>query len=473
MHSKLSKSSSVYILYSIIIILIIRFILTGIIPLLDKTESRYAEIARIMQETGEWAVLQIDYGIPFWAKPPLSTWLSASSFQLFGVSELTARLPFFILCIVLLIILGKFVKKAGHYFYLPAFILLTTPEFLLHAGVVSTDTALCFCITLIMISFWKSFNTEKKSFWNYLFFIGLGLGLLSKGPLVLVLVGPPLFIWLLVQKVTFKDIFTKLPWVLGLLITGLIAVPWYIIVENKSPGFIDYFIVGEHFNRFLVSRWKGDLYGSGHSQPKGMIWVFLLGFAFPWIQVVLLKLWKTRKTFFKDKWVLFLTLWLFWTPLFFTMSTNILHTYILPVTIPLALLVVHWWNDFKSKKLLLRIGTIFPILVFIATVIFISSGEKLESYLNTDKYIIESANSLEKEVPIYYWKNKTYSSQFYAKGKVQNITNVNELDSIYKKTSEFLMIVKNKKLKDIPLRITSKMIKINSSKKATIYHIKK
>ena len=51
-----------------------RFILTGAIPLLDKTEARYAEIARLMYRTKEWAVLQIDYGIPFWAKPPLSTW---------------------------------------------------------------------------------------------------------------------------------------------------------------------------------------------------------------------------------------------------------------------------------------------------------------------------------------------------------------------------------------------------------------
>ena len=51
---------------------------------MDKTEARYGEIARLMAETGEWVVLQIDYGVPFWAKPPLSTWASALSIRLFG-----------------------------------------------------------------------------------------------------------------------------------------------------------------------------------------------------------------------------------------------------------------------------------------------------------------------------------------------------------------------------------------------------
>ena len=94
-----------YMMIAILSIVIFRFIITGAIPLLDKTEARYSEISRIMQETGEWVVLQIDYNVPFWAKPPLSTWMSAMSFELFGVSELTARLPSFLLGVSMLFIL--------------------------------------------------------------------------------------------------------------------------------------------------------------------------------------------------------------------------------------------------------------------------------------------------------------------------------------------------------------------------------
>ena len=33
-------------------------VFNAVIPLMDKTEARYAEIARLMAETGEWVVLQ-------------------------------------------------------------------------------------------------------------------------------------------------------------------------------------------------------------------------------------------------------------------------------------------------------------------------------------------------------------------------------------------------------------------------------
>ena len=42
---------------------------------------------------------QFDYGVPFWGKPPLSTWLSAASMAVFGVNEFAARLPSFLLLI--------------------------------------------------------------------------------------------------------------------------------------------------------------------------------------------------------------------------------------------------------------------------------------------------------------------------------------------------------------------------------------
>ena len=73
-----------------------RLLLNAILPLMDKTEARYAEIARIMYETNNWITPQIDYGVPFWAKPPLNTWLSALSMKVFGVNEFAVRFPAFL-----------------------------------------------------------------------------------------------------------------------------------------------------------------------------------------------------------------------------------------------------------------------------------------------------------------------------------------------------------------------------------------
>lgn len=50
-------------------LVLIRGVFNFSLPLMDKTEARYAEIARIMVETGDWIVPHIDYGVPFWAKP--------------------------------------------------------------------------------------------------------------------------------------------------------------------------------------------------------------------------------------------------------------------------------------------------------------------------------------------------------------------------------------------------------------------
>lgn len=452
-------------------ILIFRLIIAWALPLLDKTEARYAEISRLMQETGEWVVLQVDYGFPFWAKPPLSTWLSAASFELFGVNELAARLPSFLLGLVLISILGYFVKGKKVSFYLPAFILLTTPEFLIHMGVVSTDSALCFSVALIMLSFWKSVTTNKKTIWNYLFFVGVGLGFLAKGPLVLVLTGPPIFLWLLLDRKSFFKNLGKLPWILGVLITVVIALPWYLIAEHRSPGFLDYFIVGEHFNRFLKSGWKGDLYGEPKSQPLGLIWAFMLLFALPWIYIVIAKLIKLKKKIFSDKWVAYLLFWLFWTPIFFTASSNILHTYILPSMIPLALLIVHWWPEYKYKKRALIISAIFPALAFLA-----ASGalftDSWKMYMNSDKFLVQKMEVLDNEnnPPLFYYRNKSYSSQFYdGREVIESKLDTAIIDSMLQCHKKLYIISPNKKKNRFPEKYKRGLQLIDSNFKRTLF----
>src|SRR4051812_29206889 len=86
---------------SLLFMLLVRIVASVVVPLTDTTEARYGEIARKMLETGDWITPQHDYGVPFWAKPPLSTWLSAGSMKLFGVNEFAARLPSLLLGIAM------------------------------------------------------------------------------------------------------------------------------------------------------------------------------------------------------------------------------------------------------------------------------------------------------------------------------------------------------------------------------------
>ncbi|MBT8278370.1 MAG: glycosyltransferase family 39 protein [Bacteroidia bacterium] len=464
------KEPTKYLMIFLIGVILFRLVLIADVPLLDKTESRYSEIARIMNETNEWVVPQIDYDQPFWAKPPLSTWLSAISFKSFGVNAFAARLPSYLLNLFLIFILSKFVLKDKKKLLLVGFILLTMPEFLLHTGVVSTDTALCFSISIIMISFWKAINKDGAWYWKYLFFVGVALGLLSKGPLVVVLTGPPIFVWLILKRVKIKALFKNLPWLIGLLITVVIAVPWYILTEMRSEGFIDYFIVGEHFKRFLEPKWSGDLYGGPKSQALGMIWVFLFIFTFPWLQIAIYKLWKSRRKVLKDPWLTYLVLWMLWTPLFFTISKNILHTYILPSTIPLALIIVHFWQEIKLKKTSIIVASIFPIaaLLFYVGLRF---TDKWEPNLNTNKYLLQAVDV--EHAPIYFWKQRSYSGEFYSNGNAQLVADESQLDSLLQIHDQPYMLVLNKKRKEIPKAYFEKMKLQDSNYKTLLYRFDK
>ncbi|GAF03678.1 ArnT family glycosyltransferase [Saccharicrinis fermentans] len=147
---------------SVVGILLLRLLLNAVLPLMDKTEARYAEIARLMYETNNWITPQIDYGVPFWAKPPLNTWLSALSMNIFGVNEFAVRFPAFLLSVLVVFLLCKLVKDKRKSFFVIAFVMFTLPQFLLHAGVVSTDTSLLMSITLVMVAFWKQINSTVK-----------------------------------------------------------------------------------------------------------------------------------------------------------------------------------------------------------------------------------------------------------------------------------------------------------------------
>ena len=430
-------------LIGILVLFVIRAFLNAYIPLMDKTEARYAEIARIMQETGNWITPQIDYSVPFWAKPPLSTWLSAMSMELFGVNEFAVRFPYLLTTLIIVIIVSKFTREKKSTFLI-GFILLTIPEFLLHAGVVSTDTMLSFCVAMIFLSFWRAFHSDRLNYWGYLIFIFIGLGLLAKGPIVLILTVPPIILWLIFYS-EYRKFFKRISLITGSLLTLAIAVPWYYLAETKTEGFLEYFIVGEHFKRFFDSSWQGDKYGFVKTQPIGIIWLFLFAFAFPWIQLLLIKLWKNKNQLLQNRWIVFLLLWLLWTPFFFTFSSSLIHPYILPSIIPIALIVEYYWKETKKKNKIIWVSLIFPILIVITTIVSLV-GNNLEFYIKTDKYLLKNTDYSNSE--IYYLGDKSYSSQFYSKGKIKNITTEQLRDKL-NQNNEFNIIIEERDLKNI------------------------
>ena len=448
--------------FLLLVLIANRGIINYLLPLMDKTEARYAEIARIMVETNNWILLQIDYDIPFWAKPPLSTWLSAISIKVFGLYEFYIRLPYLITSVVIILFISRYDKIENKIFFLTPLILLLMPEFYLHAGVVSTDTMLNFSIVLVMLSFWEATSKESAAKWWYLFFIGIGLGLLSKGPIILILTIPPIFIWFLINSEELQKL-KKVPILIGLSLTFFISFPWYYLTELKSPGFINYFIYGEHFRRFFDSGWKGDLYGFAKQQPLGIIWLFSIMAIFPWSLLIISRFRKIIKEASKNKWISFLLCWMLFTPVFFTFSSSLIHTYTLPIAVPVALLITHIWSDLKFKRYYLSISVLLYLAIL--PVFYFGLIDKTIQN-NCDKELVE--NELVSDYSLFYLNYKSFSSQFYSLGSI-NVINLDQLKEKIINEEKFGVIIENSEIKKMDLTITKNLKRVRKTDKKILY----
>lgn len=436
-----------------ITIVITRLISLGMYPLFDTTEARYGEMARIMAQTNNWVTPQFDYNVPFWGKPPFQTWISALSFKILGVNEFAARLPHFLCSVITLLLTHSFLKQysSKKTAFLGSVILLSTLGFTLLAGTVMTDSALLMATTLAMVSYWRCFNNHNRHLNGLLFFAALSLGMLIKGPVSIVIIGIALVTWSLYQH-CFINAIKCLPWASGLTLFLVLTLPWYIWAEIRSPGFIEYFIIGEHFQRFLVSGWEGDLYGTAHREPRGMIWLYWLGCAFPWSFVVLQKLpqffreksWKRMKgkvasvNAYLMCWVL-APLWLF------SFSGNILPAYVMPGIAALAAFIA----IIKVNIRHLVVGASIGGLILISLSVMISTGIISKE---TEQNLIADETQLNK--PLFYWNKRPFSAQFYSKGKAKLIDNPDTLIDYLSINSEFYLAITHTEYQKLALLLS-------------------
>ncbi len=407
--------------------LIIRVLLIFWLPVTDTTEARYAEIARKMLETGNWITPQFDYGVPFWAKPPLHTWASALGMKVFGVGHFGARVPILLLSMATLAVTYSLMRyRCGVDQALIAVTVLTSSLLFFGASAfVMTDMALVLGTTLCMAGFFVCVTAPDRVGWGYLFFFGLAVGLLAKGPVAVVLTGIPILLWLLIGN--RWAVLKHLPWRIGVLLTIVLSLPWYLAAEAATPGYLHYFLIGEHIERFLVSGWQGDLYGNGRAEPKGMIWVFALGAFLPWSFFAAALLARPKRILRQVRnddsgWHSYLLLWCLSPLILFTPAANILPAYTLPALPAAALLLVSLWVKDGAR----RQGAIRPAFVTAVTssgaiylclsLVVFAAPDRLN--LRSEKDLIEQARAIAPEMQVTYWGNRSYSAEFYSAGAV-------------------------------------------------------
>jgi len=325
---------------------LLRVATLGVVPLLDRSEARYAEIGRVMVVTGSWLTPQLEAGTPFWGKPPLHFWATALSLRAFGSSELAARLPSLLGALAVLLVTQRVARRLreGLVPLLACLVLASSALFYTLAAQVSIDLTLAACTTAALGTFLLAqLEPDAKAARRLhgLGFLALGVGLLAKGPVVVAL-------W--VGTLALASVLTRdwrwlrgVPWPSGIAIAAAVSVPWYLAAERRTPGFLDYFLVHENFLRFLVSDY-GDRYGHAHTLPYGTIWGFALLALLPWSPVMLALAWRSWRAgalarLREDPARAFLLAWSLAPLAFFTPSRSVVVTYVLPALSPIAILL--------------------------------------------------------------------------------------------------------------------------------------
>ncbi|TMQ33875.1 MAG: phospholipid carrier-dependent glycosyltransferase, partial [Planctomycetota bacterium] len=221
-------------------------------PLQEPEEPRYAEIPRQMLESGHFAV-PVCYGMAYYDKPPLLYWLVMECYRLFGVHDWAARLvPCAAAFLTVLVtyfwgrrVLGQRAGLAG------ALILCLSARYVYLGRLLTMNSLLCLWVTAGLAGAHLAVRGPRLRWgWWLLSAASCALGVLTKGPVALLLVTVP------VLALGFLDPRVVRPrlrgWSVYLgLATGL-ALPWYAAMAAADPEFLGYFFWRHNLLRYLA-----------------------------------------------------------------------------------------------------------------------------------------------------------------------------------------------------------------------------
>ncbi len=301
--------------------------------LAEPDETRYAEIPREMLAAGDLVVPRLN-GVPYFEKPPLLYWVNAASLRVFGETPWAARLPTRLagMGTVLLIILAARRRPGGG---VPAAIFfLAAPMGFLFSRANLTDGLLTFCFTATLLAA-RAAVLRRESGRAWLAFSAVAgaaaaAGFLTKGLVAIILPGAILFLWALATR-RISMLLRTLVLSPAPVVFAALAAPWFLAVEKRHPGFLDFFFVGEHLRRFATGAAK---------RPGGIeyfVQVFLLGFL-PGLSFFVAGVARTLRRRKEDEGGLFFLLWFIVVFVFFSFSRSKLPPYLLPA-IPAAALL--------------------------------------------------------------------------------------------------------------------------------------
>jgi hypothetical protein len=245
-----------------------------------------------------------------------------------------------------------------------------------------------------------------------------------------------------------------------------IAAPWYLLAERATPGFLQYFVVGEHFQRFVVKEWTGDLYGGPRNHPYGTIWLFGLIAALPWSLLVLAApFWpRLRQAVFSramidEPWLSYLLFWNLASLVFFTFPRILLITYVAMGLPAFALLVAHILRDAGLERRRAVAATAALIPAAIAVALLAVRFEPLAARLPTQADIIAlyEARKRGADYALFYVWDKPYSADLISERQARLAKDAAEVSRILQQGGDPYFAVSTKQYALLPADLRERL----------------
>jgi 4-amino-4-deoxy-L-arabinose transferase-like glycosyltransferase len=333
----------------------------------DPDEAHYAETSREMLAAGDWWAPYYNEQ-PFFDKPVLFHQLQGLSMRLLADKETAARIVPAVAGLVLIAItvwFGRTILSAD-VGLVAGLMLAASPGLFALARYAILDTLFTMCIfgaaALLTVA---ALRDRPRLQW--LGYTLLALGVLTKGPIALVLCGLAFLVAIGVSAELRRRLLS-LHWVVGLvLVLALAAPPFVYLYQRFGQDFVNGYVLDENVRLFASSRFA--------NQPGFWFYFRILAAGLlPWTGLLIGRLVDDIRALRRgerlDGVETLLWAWTFTIVAFFTLSTFKLDHYVFPAAPALCLLCARAWHDvradqFAERNKASRIGlySIAPLLV--------------------------------------------------------------------------------------------------------------
>lgn len=253
-------------------------------PLLDDVDTIHAEAAREMLLRHDWVTLYTN-GVRYLEKAPLMYWGLAVSYEVFGISDWSTRLPLMLGILALVLATYRlgcyaFGERGGFYSGLA---LVTSVGPYIFTRFLIPDVLVGLWLVISYFFFLRSLEEETPSrltCWG--FAAACAMNVLTKGLIGLVFPIGTIGIYLLLTR-NLRHL-AKLRVISSTVLFFLLAAPWHVLAAIRNPaqgqarGFLWFYFINEHVRRFLGTRQPPGF----DTVPLFLFWAFLLLWLVPW-----------------------------------------------------------------------------------------------------------------------------------------------------------------------------------------------